>query len=265
MPTILNAASITHPGQVRQSNEDSIFSFVRPPEQGNPLGLLIVADGMGGHLAGEVASRLAIETIQKEMQPLFAVSSDGAATKPLTMLEEHLRTAIEKANAIIHQYSLQHPDEAANLGSTVTCAVVRGEAVVVANVGDSRVYHLHQNELTQITEDHSYVARLIKEGQLEPEAIYTHPHRSVIIRALGHEPGVEVDVWTLEFGIGDRLLLCSDGLWEMVRDDQIKQRLTNSPQLQTAAQTLINDANNCGGVDNVSVIVAELISYDNEQ
>lgn len=265
MPTILNAASITHPGQVRQSNEDSIFTFLRPPEQGNPLGLLIVADGMGGHLAGEVASRLAIETIQKEMQPLFAVSSDGAATKPLTMLEEHLRTAIEKANAIIHQYSLQHPDEAANLGSTVTCAVVRGEAVVVANVGDSRVYHLHQNELTQITEDHSYVARLIKEGQLEPEAIYTHPHRSVIIRALGHEPGVEVDVWTLEFGIGDRLLLCSDGLWEMVRDDQIKQRLTNSPQLQAAAQTLINDANNCGGVDNVSVIVAELISHDNEQ
>ena len=87
----------------------------------------------------------------------------------------------------------------------------------------------------------------------------------MIIRALGHEPSVEVDVWTLEFAIGDRLLLCSDGLWEMVRDDQIKQRLTNSPQLQVAAQALINDANNSGGVDNVSVIVAELVSKDNEQ
>ncbi len=262
MPTILTVANITHPGQVRLSNEDSVFVFVRPPDQGSPLGLLIVADGMGGHLAGEVASQLAIETIHKEMQPLLMANGDGHTTKSLTILEDHVRTAIEKANTIIHQYSLQHPDDAGNLGSTVTCAIVRGETAIVANVGDSRVYHLHHKELIQVTEDHSYVARLIKEGQLEPEAIYTHPHRSVIIRALGHEPNVEVDLWTLDLAIGDRLLLCSDGLWEMVRDDIIKERLINSPQPQSAAQALINEANNAGGVDNVSVIVAELVSKE---
>jgi protein phosphatase len=258
MPTILNVANLTHPGQVRATNEDAVFSFIRPSEQGSPLGLLIVADGMGGHLAGEIASQLAVETIRKEMETFLVASHDGNPTKPLAILEDHLRIAIEKANASIHQYSQQHPDDAGNLGSTVTCAIVRGETAVVANVGDSRVYLLHQDEFKQVTEDHSYVARLIKEGQLEPEAIYTHPHRSVIIRALGHEPAVEVDSWTLELSIGDRLLLCSDGLWEMVRDDIIKARLSSSPQPQSAAQALVAEANNAGGVDNISVVVAEL-------
>ena len=261
MPTILTVANITHPGQVRLSNEDAVFTFVRPPQQGSPLGLLIVADGMGGHLAGEVASQLAIETIHKEMLSLFVASNDGDK-KPLKIIEELMQAAIKKANTSIHQYSQQHPDDAGNLGSTVTCAIVRGETAIVANVGDSRVYHLHKNELKQVTEDHSYVARLVKEGQLEPDAIYTHPHRSVIIRALGHEPSVEVDMWTLDLAIGDRLLLCSDGLWEMVRDDVIQQRLITSAQPQLAAQALITEANNAGGVDNVSVIVAELANSE---
>jgi serine/threonine protein phosphatase PrpC len=258
MSISLTVSSGTHPGQVRQSNEDSIFTYVRPHTQGGPLALLIVADGMGGHMAGEVASKLAIETIQKELETHIYSQKDGS-TKPLSIVEEVMRTAIQKANAVIHQYSKDHPEDAGNLGSTVTCALIRGETVVIANVGDSRVYHLVSTEMFQVTEDHSYVARLIKDGQIEPEALYTHPHRSVIMRALGHEPTVEVDVWSRSFDVGDRLLLCSDGLWEMVRDDQIKHRLTARTQPETIVRALINDANDEGGVDNVSVIVAELV------
>lgn len=253
---LLSVASGTHPGQVRQANEDCIFTWTRAPKEGKPLALLIVADGMGGHQAGEVASQLTTETIQQDLEgPLQAGELD---TKTTAQLEDLLRHAVEHANDVINQYAKDNPDEAGNLGSTVTCALISGEILVVANVGDSRTYLWHDQELKQLTQDHSYVAQLVRDGQLNPDAVYTHPHRSVIMRALGHEVTVEVDIWAHSFVAGDRLLLCSDGLWELVRNPKIVERFVSSTQPESLVRALINDANQEGGYDNISVIVAEL-------
>jgi protein phosphatase len=173
-------------------------------------------------------------------------------------LERRLRQAVEEANRVIYDYSQVHKDDAGNLGCTVTCVLVIGSKAVIANVGDSRTYLYRHEELSQITDDHSYVWQLVKEGFLQIEEIYDHPQRNVITRALGNQEEIIVDTWTYYLENGDRLLLCSDGVWEMIQDpDEIAAALDNE-QLEAAVDQLIQAANAYGGLDNIGAVIAEI-------
>lgn len=228
-----------------------------------------MADGMGGHQAGEVASKLAVETLHSELE-WFLTQSDSEETQPSLppagsekveqqpgeQLGKRLLSAIAQANKAITKYAETHPADAGNLGTTVTCILVDDDRAVVANIGDSRTYVLRNGVLQQITEDHSYVAHLVREGQIAPEEIFVHPRRNVITRSLGYRPEVEVDLWIEAIRPGDRWLLCSDGLWEMVRDESlIAQVMLNAPSPAEGVRQLISAANEQGGSDNIGVVL----------
>lgn len=267
---ILQAAAGTDPGRVHQLNQDNVYAYVRPPEKGNARGLFIVADGMGGHQAGEVASHLAVDTLLQELN-WFLQSDDAEDTQPRTSalgatvvadstllhLQQRLMLAIEQANENIAAYARTNIEKAGNLGTTLTCGLVQGDIAIIANIGDSRTYLLRDDKLQQLTEDHSYVAHLVREGQLAPEDVFTHPRRNVITRSLGHKKlDSEVDRWTHRLFPGDQLLLCSDGLWEMVQGEAaIRQLLKESTSPQMAVETLLAAANANGGADNIGVVV----------
>jgi serine/threonine protein phosphatase PrpC len=272
-PFNLTGASGSDPGLIRKSNEDSVFAYIRPDSLGEPLGIFIVADGMGGHQAGEVASQLAVDTIYKEMKrylerddnqdtiPIHRPDKRGKSNNGQTnYVIRRLRAAILDANLAIHKYSLSHPLEAGNLGTTVAAVVVKGKQAIIGNVGDSRVYLLRDTNLNQLTEDHSLVHHLVENGQLEPDDVYDHPHRSIITRALGFNPDVAVDIFTENLDIGDRILVCSDGLWEMIReDDEIVTALSTAGDPAAGVEQLIGLANKYGGVDNIGVVLCELV------
>jgi PPM family protein phosphatase len=271
---ILKIAAGSHRGRVRELNEDAVLTLVQPPEKG-PAAFLAVADGMGGHQAGEVASRLALDTL-RQIFSAYLNRTNGQETAPAptspnetvpgatSFLEQKVRLAITEANHIIFNYAQQNPEEAGNLGCTITCALIQGDLAVIANVGDSRTYLLRDGQLHQITEDHSYVGQLARSGQIEVEEIFDHPQRNVVTRALGSQDYVEVDIWAYSLHVGDRLLLCSDGLWEMVREpDVIAQLLGGTEDLDSVILNLIDRANAEGGTDNIAVVVAELASTAN--
>jgi serine/threonine protein phosphatase PrpC len=258
----LLAESKTDKGKVYSHNEDSVFYMIRPSDGSTACGLLLVADGIGGHKAGEVASNIVVNTVFEDFEPLLTNPSGSpvqVCKEDVDKLEERLVQAVQDANLAIYTYAHEHPSEAGNLGSTITCALVINTLAIVANVGDSRTYHLHNDQLTQITEDHSLVGEMVRKGIVEPEDIYTHPHRSVITRALGNDPVVEVDTFRIDISPGDRMLLCSDGLWEMIQSDAtIKKILATIQDLGEAAEILVNKANEMGGRDNIGVVIGEL-------
>ena len=242
-------STATDTGLSRTHNEDAIFQF-----QQGLLSLLIVADGMGGHQAGEIASALAIETITDTLLP--QLQSSPVAERDLGQL---LQAAIVDANQAIIAYGDSHDDDA-NLGTTVTAALIHDTEAVVANVGDSRTYLLRDQTLTQLTNDHSYVSELVRVGILEPEELFDHPRRSLITRSLGMCKTVEVDLFPLTLQADDKLLLCSDGLWEMVRNSaEITTILTSTPTPAAATAQLINRANHYGGEDNIAVAIAHFV------
>ena len=270
----LSSASGSDPGLIRKSNEDSVFDFVRPGDQGEPTGLFIVADGMGGHQAGDIASRLAVDTIS-EMMRRHLERDDAGDTVPVgtgkkksgngksRFYEFQVRTAINQANTTIHNYAIKHPQEAGNLGTTVACAYVKGQQAVIGHVGDSRVYLFRDTSLEKLTEDHSLVSHLIQNGQIRPEDVYDHPHRSIITRALGYQKEVSIDVFTIPLIPGDQLMLCSDGLWEMIRDEQvIVDILATEDSLEESVGDLILTAKRNGGLDNIGVSLCKLIPTD---
>jgi protein phosphatase len=275
MPSLLQAAAESHPGRIRPVNQDAVLADVRAGAGQAPRGLFIVADGIGGHLAGEVASRLAVDTVRQALEPWLDDVDAGAASAPAVTgssragsaaaedLSVRLWLAVQGAQVAIARYGQEHPEEAAQMGSTLTCALVDGPATALAHVGDSRAYRLHEGLLEQLTRDHSYVAELVESGDLEPEAVYTHPQRHVLVRALGG-PGslgeVEVDLQELTLIAGDRLLLCSDGLWEMVRDPEIEHHLRDALTPDAAVQRLVQAANAYGGVDNIGVVVVDVVA-----
>ncbi len=232
------AAGVTDTGRRRRRNEDA---FVCDPP------LFAIADGMGGAQAGELASRLAAAAIEEAGAAIG--DADGVAG------------AVRTANARIFERSLTDP-AVAGMGTTATVALVDEHAgtLTLAHVGDSRAYRYRNGELEQLTTDHSLVAELVRTGRLTEAEAAVHPHRSVITRALGTEAEVEVDTRTLDVVAGDLVLLCSDGLSAMVRDDEIARLLEESdldPYL--AAETLVRAANAAGGEDNVTVVVLELV------
>jgi serine/threonine protein phosphatase PrpC len=246
---------LTDPGIKRKHrpNEDSLFAM-QGARTHNALpqeyGLFVVADGMGGHANGQDASRLAIQTIINYMLPRISTNNqmDDAAFLNL------LRDGVQCANQAVHERNME---ERADMGTTMTAALFAGATAYVANVGDSRTYLYHVPEgLTKITQDHSVVASLVEAGIIKPDDIYTHPKRNQIYRSLGEKPAVDVDSFTVPLQAGDKLLLCSDGLWDMVRDPEI-QRLMSAPAQDPAktGKDLIQAALDGGGEDNVSVIV----------
>ncbi|HWL41832.1 MAG TPA: Stp1/IreP family PP2C-type Ser/Thr phosphatase [Ilumatobacter sp.] len=242
----LRVGSATHPGQLRTQNEDSVHT-------GD--GLFVVADGMGGHLAGEVASEIAVRALESGMP----------ADQPNRL--DDLVTAVTTANGEIYTSALDDP-ERAGMGTTLTALAVvaddhDGEAFGVANVGDSRMYVVRHGRLRQVTVDHSFVQELVAEGAITRDEARTHPRRNIVTRALGIEPYVRVDSWTMPVIRGDRFVLCSDGLVDEVADDTIMDVLaahTDDPE--AAAQALVDAANAAGGRDNISVIVVDVLAGD---
>lgn len=278
MPFRLEAVARTDLGRERELNEDRAFQQVIQSSDEDAVGLFIVADGMGGHLAGEVASHWAVETIKRELADLF-VPRDPRATwdlsgaelraladrgerprrMPPKLTEQRVRVAVEKANAAVHGYARHRPAEAMGAGSTVTMAVVEGPLAFIANVGDSRAYLVRNHQLQQITMDHSLVAGLVAASRITLEESYDHPQAGLIYRCLGYMPTVEVDIFRQELQVGDVLLLCTDGLWEMVRDpNRIVGIIEEAPTLDRAAQWLVQAANAAGGKDNISVVLVRV-------
>ena len=229
--------SRTDIGCLRDHNEDSLV--VTPP-------LFAVADGMGGHAAGEVASEIAVRVL-----------SELAPEHPDV---EALGRAIEEANRAVIQAAREGRGRQ-DMGTTMTAAMLEGERLVIAQVGDSRAYLLHQGKLQQLTRDHSLMADMIEAGQLTPEEARTHPQRSVITRALGSDAHLHPDIYEINVETGDRLLICSDGLSGMIFDDQIENTLRRVQDPQRCASQLVNEAIAAGGHDNVTVIVADVTGY----
>jgi PPM family protein phosphatase len=226
---------VTDTGRQRDANEDSFLA--RPP-------VFAVADGMGGAQAGEVASRLAAEVAE-------------AAERGDTAPEAYLRGIAEDANERIH--ALAERDSAhSGMGTTFTGALVEGEEVSFAHVGDSRAYVFRDGELRMLTSDHSLVEELRRQGRLTDEQAEDHPQRSIITRALGPEPRVEIDTMTYRAQPGDVYLLCSDGLTTMVPDERIRDVLASSASLGEAAERLVAEANEAGGRDNITVVAFRL-------
>ena len=316
----LTAAEKTDAGKQREQNEDSVYTRIETLADGD-RGLFIVADGMGGYQAGEVASKLAVDTISRMMDSFFnpladestiqlippaianidagmdetikmprkkidvqeKAESQGAIdpaetfkkpqkaiipqqqptpnvgeTAALPSINDRLTEAIQEANRAILHYGEQQTS-ARGMGCTVTMAFIENEQAYIANVGDSRTYLLRSGKLQALTKDHSLVARLVESKQIEPDDIYSHPQRNLIYRSLGAgRQVVEVDVFPTALQPNDILFLCSDGLWEMVRHQDLLKELSEQSNPQQICDTLINLANAHGGVDNITAIVVKV-------
>jgi protein phosphatase len=225
----------TDTGRQRRDNEDS--AYVRAP-------LFVVADGMGGAQAGEVASALAVEEFQRPL---------ADAGTP----EQRLADRVQAANRRIYE-TAQSAHEQAGMGTTLTAAYLDDAGLAVAHVGDSRAYIFRDGSLTRLTQDHSLVEELVRRGKLTEEQAAEHPQRSIITRALGIENDVEVDTWTFPVRAGDVVLMCSDGLTSMIAEDQITAVLGSEPDLDRAGERLIAEANEAGGRDNITVVLFRL-------
>jgi len=251
----------THPGRKRERNEDGVVTFTYDKEQADgavPVGFFLVADGMGGHEAGDVASRAVSQIVADWIIKAQVLPDLRQATQRLNegpLPAEMLVHAIQQTNEVLRYHGQAGGSD---LGSTVTAALIVGDAATVANVGDSRTYLLRNGRLEQITQDHSLVARLVAAGALTPAEARTHPQRNRIYRGLGQQPTVEVDTFTVQLQRGDRLILCSDGLWEMVPDEEIRTIVQGARSPQKACDALVEAANRAGGEDNISVIVVEM-------
>ncbi len=243
--TQLQAGAGTDVGRVRQMNEDRYLAD-------DKLNLYAVADGVGGHQAGEVASQTSVETLQRSF-------GEGARTT------EGLVVAAEAANQAVWQLA-QGSKEKRGMGTTLTAlALVQQdgeEQLALINVGDSRAYLLQQGELIQLTEDHSLVEELVRDGKLTHAEAQVHPQRSIITRALGMEPETEVDSWEITPYQGDRILLCSDGLTNELSDERIASTLRQLADPQEAAHELVRQARAAGGGDNITVVVVDVVDDD---
>ena len=232
----VRVGAATDIGQVREGNEDS-YLLLEP--------LFAVADGIGGHRGGEVASNLAIDTVRE----LF-LAGEGSLTEQ-----------VERANRVVYERS-STDREVQGMGTTLTAALVEGSRIRVAHVGDSRAYVFRDGRLHMLTKDHTLVAKMVEDGEITAAEAETHPHRSIVTRALGVESTVEVDEGVLEMRPGDRLLLCSDGLTGMVDRDGIERILRDTPDPQAAVERLIRAANDAGGVDNITAVLLDFVEDD---
>ncbi|MCR4345877.1 MAG: Stp1/IreP family PP2C-type Ser/Thr phosphatase [Sulfuricaulis sp.] len=236
---------LTDPGRIREQNEDCI---VMTPE----AGLVVVADGMGGHRAGEVASRLAVEAIQRHVVNTLA-DSDAASGGSIEVAL--VRDAIQQANQAIYAHARVNPENA-GMGSTVVVALFYGDKLCVGHVGDSRLYRFRDTILEQVTEDHSVVQELVSRGLVTAEEARQTVGKNLVTRALGIDPDVEADVSEHDIYSDDVYLLCSDGVNDVLADGDIEMMLTeHGRDLETTARHMVDTANERGGPDNISVIL----------
>ncbi len=226
-------------GRVRGSNEDSYAANLKNR-------IFLVADGMGGHAAGEIASQIAAATVEE-----VVATGIRSSTSP----EEILRSAAQEANSRIYQTQRMKP-EFSGMGSTLTALSFQGGRFYIAHVGDSRAYLLREGSLEQLTRDHSLVWHLFESGMLRKDELSSHPQKNLITRSIGPHPQVEVDLEQGETQVGDVFLLCSDGLTDMVPEEKIRNILSdNSKSPQQLSEELVNEANERGGQDNITVVL----------
>ena len=227
------STGLSHPGRKRRRNEDS---WVCDPP------IFAVADGMGGAKGGEIASRLAASAL--------GTAADGSGAERVVSL-------VQEANRRVFERSAEDAS-ASGMGTTITLALVEDGAVTFGHVGDSRAYLIRDHSIEQLTDDHSLVAELVRSGKLSPEEAEIHPQRSVITRALGTDPDVDVDTFTVEPQVGDLFLICSDGLTSMVENDVILEVVERRDNLDATARELVETANRSGGEDNITVVFFEI-------
>jgi protein phosphatase len=251
----LRTGSASDTGQVRSHNEDALLLFESMHHGDNAadlFGLFILADGMGGHQAGEVASSLAARTVAHQvLQNVYLPYLATGTTDDLQPLTEALIQAVNEASQSVYK-------TVPGGGTTLTCALVVKDRAVLAHVGDSRAYLYHDGTLRQITKDHSYVDKLVELGQLTAEEAAAHPQKNVLYRAVGQEGTLEVDTYLEVLPDGSRLLLCCDGLWSMIVEDEISRILGRAESPQAACDQLVAAANAAGGRDNITTLVVEL-------
>ncbi len=245
--TVLTA-SATHKGFVRPKNEDACC--ILQTGDSCPCAL-IIADGMGGHRRGERASRVAVDYVAAQLTPLMA----DLRQADLAVFEPRLASIIEKTNVKVYLSSLVD-EENEGMGTTLTAALVGSDQVLLAHVGDCRAYRLHQGDLDRLTADHTLVQELVDTGSISQAESEHHPRRHVLTRALGVPDYQQPDLSLHPLPAGDRLLLCSDGLYGMLPDEQIRQVLLTAPDPQTAADLLVELALAEGGEDNITVLLA---------
>jgi PPM family protein phosphatase len=241
----LVAAGSSHVGQVREGNEDALLL---------KNSVFAVADGMGGHLAGEIASATALEPVE---------ALDGRVFPDATEAATALADAVVAANATVSRLATDNPSYR-GMGTTLTAALIEGRRIHVAHVGDSRAYLLRGGQFSQLTDDHTLVQHLVDEGQITREEAAHHPQRSIITRAIGVSPEVDVDSMTLELQPGDQLLLCSDGLTGVVDDHVIGELLDTTADPDIAVDQLVQLANEAGGPDNITVVLLRYEDPDAE-
>lgn len=246
--TKLMMAGLTDPGRQRPENEDCIAFY---PE----IGFAVLADGMGGHNAGEVASRMAVDVMTRYCVDVFASNARGRQTEPCAHETDTLRGAIEAANTAIHEMARFNP-ECAGMGATIVAALLQNGHLCVAHVGDSRLYRLRAAKLLPLTEDHSVVQELLNRGLFTPEQARQSTSKNLVTRALGVEPHIQVDMQTLATEPDDLYLLCSDGLNDVLTlSDMERVLVDHGADLETAARQLVDAANQAGGPDNISVVI----------
>jgi protein phosphatase len=238
---------LTDVGRVREFNEDNLHW----EDLDEHTALYAVADGMGGHDRGEVASQVAVDT-------LFEVARSGLPNiddREPHLLRELMRDFMQSANRAVISKGEEHNS---NMGTTLCAALVQKDHAIITNVGDSRVYLMRQGELSRISQDHSLVGFLETLGELTPAEARTHPSGNILVRSIGSVPEVEIDVFHVETQDGDRILLCSDGLWGEVEDHEIAATLIATNDCQSACVELVDMANEAGGKDNSTLVLVTI-------
>lgn len=252
----LQIAQGTDLGRVREHNEDAFFTLkalLGPETSLSPLGLLLVADGLGGHAQGSEASSTAVRVageilVREILLPLLHDQDQEDRRRPI---QEILTEATRAANRSVARMGT-------NAGTTLTSVLILDHSAYIANVGDTRVYYLSDNKANQLTEDHSLVRRLVDLGEISPQEAQSHPQRNLLYRALGEDSEVEVDTYFQRLAEGSSLVVCSDGLWNMVSEDEMLEVLGDTLTLQEACNQLIDRANNAGGDDNITAVLARI-------
>ena len=245
----METAYLTDPGKVRDHNEDSVIII----RNENNEYLLAVADGMGGHKAGEVASSIAISHIGKRFRELGCVGNKEDAIS-------FIKEVVSEANVLIYRYTEEHP-ESSGMGTTIVMAVLTSEFLLFGNIGDSSGYVIKKGKLHKITTDHTLVNLLVKSGELTPEEAKAHPRKNVLMKALGAQTTVEMDVFDVETDV-EGIFLCSDGLSNMLDDEQIETVLNENLTADQKVSKLIHKSNNRGGSDNISAAYLNKIGVE---
>lgn len=230
-------------GKIRDMNQDSFY--ISSPQ--DEVQLFIVADGMGGYKGGEVASKLAVETSKN-----YIINNFNSIEHDRESVLNLIKSAVEYANLVVYEKSKEVP-ELENMGTTIDICLILQNKVYIGHVGDSRVYRKRKEFFRKLTTDHSYVQKLVSDGTITKEEAYNHPKKNMLIKALGCSSFVEPDVMVKGFLRDDILLMCSDGLTNMLRDEEIVQIINQNPM--EACNNLVNEANNKGGLDNITAVI----------